>query len=142
MAKTRAQIHKEFRERKKATGGKTYLEMESARVKEYYVPSTQLSKKKLLKRREDTRRRVQRHREKKAQRESLDAEDSPESLGSIKNSERPSTSGNQLTVRLRFNGPHKKKKNNAGIAQTLKKKLRELETKNKELTRSNWRLAK
>ena len=51
MAKTRAEIQKAYRERKKANDA-TFLQKERQRQEKYRVPASQLSKKKLKKRHE------------------------------------------------------------------------------------------
>ena len=49
MAKTNAERQREYRERKKAQSGSTYLEKERKRQKKYYVKAKDLSKKELEK---------------------------------------------------------------------------------------------
>ena len=45
MAKSRADIQRAYRERKKKELGQEYFDKEKKRVKEYYIPTTELSKK-------------------------------------------------------------------------------------------------
>ena len=55
MGKTRAEVQKAYRERKKAKEGSDYLRKETERVKGYYKPTTELESRKLNKRREKIR---------------------------------------------------------------------------------------
>jgi hypothetical protein len=52
MGKSRAQIQKEYRERKKQLLGAEYQKTERERVKKYYIPSAELSNKKRKQRNE------------------------------------------------------------------------------------------
>ncbi|MES9883292.1 MAG: hypothetical protein ABW185_20700 [Sedimenticola sp.] len=52
MGKSRAEIQKAYRERKKASEGRNYLRKETNRVKKYYVPTVELPKKTLKRRRD------------------------------------------------------------------------------------------
>ncbi|XP_035684140.1 uncharacterized protein LOC118421089 [Branchiostoma floridae] len=64
MGKTRAEIQKAYRERKKAREGDAYREKEARRVMKYYIPSARLSKEALEARRARGREAAKRHREK------------------------------------------------------------------------------
>lgn len=65
MVKSRAEIQREYRERKKKALGDTYLEAERKRVKGYYVPSSELSKKDLDARNEKKKEGMRKSRAKK-----------------------------------------------------------------------------
>lgn len=67
MAKSRAEIQKAYRERKKAREGQTYKDKETARVKKYYKPTVSLTKTQLNDRRRRTRRAMRRLRQKRTQ---------------------------------------------------------------------------
>lgn len=64
MGKSKAEIQREYRERKKLQEGEGYLKRERARVKGYYVPIAEQSKKKANERRKKVREAVRKHREK------------------------------------------------------------------------------
>lgn len=64
MGKSRAEIQKAYRERKKAKEGHGYLRRETERVKRYYKPTTELGPHKLRKRRERIRKCMQQLRQK------------------------------------------------------------------------------
>ena len=63
--KTSAEYQREYRARKKAEMGERYLEKERSRVKKYYTPMSQRSKREQIKAREDNKRRVADYRERK-----------------------------------------------------------------------------
>ena len=63
MGKSRAEIQRDYRERKKLKEGRQYLDRESERVKKYYKPSAELSRRDLRQRRERNNRNLQRHRD-------------------------------------------------------------------------------
>ena len=63
--KTSAEYQRMYRERKKKAMGEKYLEKERCRVKKYYTPVAQRSKREQKKIREVNRRRVAQHRAKK-----------------------------------------------------------------------------
>lgn len=65
MGKSRAEIQREYRERKKKECGDAYLEKERKRVKSYYIPANELSKKEQQKHNESTREGMRKGREKK-----------------------------------------------------------------------------
>ncbi len=65
MGKSQAQIQKEYRERKKAKEGGAYKQRERERVKRYYVPIFQRSKKEKKERREKVNKWVTLHRMRK-----------------------------------------------------------------------------
>ena len=63
MGKTRAEIQKAYRQRKKEQmGEEAFLKKEANRVKRYYVPVEQLSQKERKTRREGVAQRVGKHR--------------------------------------------------------------------------------
>ncbi len=64
MAKSRAEIQKQYRERKKAKEGEIYLRREAVRVGKYYRPSSSLTRRAREERNEQARIRNRRHREK------------------------------------------------------------------------------
>ena len=47
MGKTRAEIQKDYRERKKLKFGREYLDKENNRVKQYFVPAAEFTKSQL-----------------------------------------------------------------------------------------------
>lgn len=55
MAKSRGEIQKAYRERKKAKEGSKYLKKETERVKRYYKPTTEITPAKLKIRRQRVR---------------------------------------------------------------------------------------
>ena len=65
MGKPRAQVQKEYRERKKTKEGETYLAKERARQKKNYIKVEDLKSDDAKKRREKTRERVRKHRQAK-----------------------------------------------------------------------------
>ena len=66
MGESRAQIQREYRERKKAELGQDYYQKERQRIKKYYVPTSNLSKPQQTKRRQKVREQVKRfHKQKK-----------------------------------------------------------------------------
>ena len=65
MGKPKAQVQKEYRERKKAKEGETYLAKERARQKKNYVKVEDLKSDDAKKRRRKTRERVRKHRQAK-----------------------------------------------------------------------------
>ena len=68
--KTSAEYQREYRARKKVEMGERYLEKERSRVKKYYTPMSQRSKREQIKAREDNQRRVADYRaRKKAERQ-------------------------------------------------------------------------
>ena len=62
MGKTRAEIQRAYRQRKREREGDSYLEKERQRVKKYYVPIDERSKKEQKARRDKVRKFVQEHR--------------------------------------------------------------------------------
>ena len=65
MGKPRAQVQKEYRERKKTKEGETYLAKERARQKKNYIKVEDLKSDDAKKRREKIRERVRKHRQAK-----------------------------------------------------------------------------
>ena len=65
MGKPRAQIQKEYRERKKQLDEEKFLEKERKRVKKYYVKTNLLTNKEKKERRKSTLERVRRFRKSK-----------------------------------------------------------------------------
>ena len=86
MAKTRAEIQKAYRDRKKAANKEEYLKKEAIRAKRYYVPTEQMSATKLCKRRAKIRKAMQKHRLKKTVNTS-NAEQTDENNNSQENSQ-------------------------------------------------------
>lgn len=76
MGKTRAEIQRQYRERKKAKEGEHYLERERERNRKNYVPIAARTKKDQKTRREKVRKYVQDHRMRKRieQRRSVNAD--------------------------------------------------------------------
>lgn len=65
MGKSKAEIQRAYRERKKLREGEDYFRKERARVKGYYVPIAERSKKKANERQKKVREAVRKHRENK-----------------------------------------------------------------------------
>lgn len=65
MGKSKAEIQRAYRERKKLREGEDYFRKEKARVKGYYVPIAERSKKKAKERQKKVREAVRKHRENK-----------------------------------------------------------------------------
>ena len=65
MVLSRAEIQKQYRERKKVKEGEKFLAKERARQKKYFVPIASLSRQDKEKRRQSVRERVQKYRKKK-----------------------------------------------------------------------------
>lgn len=65
MGKSKAEIQRAYRERKKLREGEDYFRKERARVTGYYVPIADQSKKKANERRKKVKEAVRKHRENK-----------------------------------------------------------------------------
>ena len=65
MPRSRAEIQRAYRERKKAKEGENYLRKERTRRMKYYVPAAELSTKERKRRNKQNAERVKRHREKR-----------------------------------------------------------------------------
>ena len=80
MGRSRAEIQRAYRERKKAQGG-DFLEKDRKRKREAYVPVAKLSSKELKKRRQDVNARVKKHcqRKKLTQKAAVEDEQGPHS---------------------------------------------------------------
>ena len=74
MAKSRAEIQKAYRERQKAKRGNEFLKQEAKRVKTYYVPTAEMSTRKLQKRRERIRKSMKKKRQQDRQTNEVTAE--------------------------------------------------------------------
>lgn len=155
MGKSRAEIQRSYRQRKKLKEGKKYLEKESERVKKYYKPTTELTPQALKKRRARIRKCMERSRKEmkekeKSNHDSMELEIENSVLPQINledesgpcDSTTPSTSrGNCPLLRVRMN--FKKKQSSGGKAlKTAKAKIKRLETKVKTMTKYNDRLRK
>ena len=120
--KSRAEIQKAYRERKKAAEGSRFLAKEVRRVQKYYRSTVSLSSPELEKRREEIRKSVAKHR--KTRQESINDE--------------PTTSSGRLPVRLDFNREKKTKP----ALKLAGKKISSLEKRVSELTKINNRVRK
>ena len=161
MPKSRAEIQKAYRERKKATEGQNYLKKETIRVKGYYKPTSEIPTHKLNERREKIKECMRKKRrllkqtdasqnqqqsESNERQQVVDEIDSTPgpcdstSSGDIMNPVASTSSEReQLKVKMNF----KKKSSSRGkeVAKT-KKKLRQLNKKVKTLTKRNETLRK
>ena len=71
MVKSRAEIQRDYRERKKRIEGESYKKRERERRQKYYVKTSELSTPELKKRREQTLNRVKKHYAKKKENQHL-----------------------------------------------------------------------
>lgn len=78
MGKSKAEIQRAYRERKKLQEGEDYFRKERARVKGYYVPIAEQSKKKANDRRKKVREAVRKHRENKKLKLNIESLQDPE----------------------------------------------------------------
>ena len=122
MAKTRAEIQKAYRERKKAKEGSAYLDNEVKRVQKYYHRTVNLSKTELEKRREKIRESVNKHRASRRRRANEEA----------------TTSNSRLLVKIDFNKGRKK----TPTSRRARKKIASLEERISHLERANKRVSK
>ena len=111
MPLSRAEIQKNYRERKKLKEGDKYLAKERARQKRNYVPVSSLSESSRKKRNKNIKERVRKHRSKQKEIERRDSITSD--LGETSGYETNSTAhdDSMLIVKLpsaRRNGPHKR----------------------------------
>lgn len=124
MAKTKAQIMKDYRERKKASLGDKWLKSESQRVKSYFVPVAQLNREKKIKRRDKERTRKQRYRLKKklmCENEQQRTEDAPSiSTETIQEDSFGVSSTTGLKVKLSFPSKKKKSKTKSNTYRKMK----------------------
>ncbi|XP_060565544.1 uncharacterized protein LOC132724624 [Ruditapes philippinarum] len=155
MGKTRAEIQREYRERKKAKLGEEFMKKERERVRNYYVPASELSNKKRKERNEKMKIKNRRARAKAKEllerlqiRESSDDGPSDSGYGSVNE---PGPSLNEpmivslpaIRVAARANGAKKKKARALArayhsIRVLQKKKIdleRKLKTKSKQVER-------
>ncbi|XP_070579275.1 uncharacterized protein [Ptychodera flava] len=107
MPKSRAEIQRAYRERKKEKEGDAYLAKERERRRRNYIPSSQLNRVQRIRRNEQNRMRLRKHRDKKRQMlEALAEErqsDSPvESSGYETRGEGSSSQTTPLVVKLPF----------------------------------------
>jgi len=72
MPMTKAEKQRAYRERKKKNEGGAYIEKERKRIRGYYVPIEERSKKEQEKRRNKVRRHVKQHRQKKKRSQEAD----------------------------------------------------------------------
>lgn len=110
MAKSRSQIQREYRERKKLKEGKAYLKKESSRVLKYYVPAEKLSDKERKKRNERAKTHNQTYRRRQKFQEANQNESASSGYDSV---------GSPLVVKLPLAGRSKggKKKNIRALAR-------------------------
>lgn len=110
MAKSRSQIQKEYRERKKLKEGKSYLKKESTRVLKYYVPANELENKDRKRRNERAKVHNQTHRRRQRGQETNLNDFASSGYDSI---------GSTLIVKLPLAGRSKggKKKNKRALAR-------------------------
>jgi len=161
MAKSRSQIQKEYRERKKLKEGDGYLKKETERVKRYYVPTSELSDRKLMKRRKKVRRAMRKTREKKKtesntqvpnvtinnenndQNENRNTEGQEQTIMGQEEIAGPCDSTTnqiqQLYVKMNFKTPGKKK--NKAVAKA-NRRIKDLQSQIETMRRSNERIRK
>ena len=126
MEKTRAEIQKAYRKRKKVKEGSTYLGREVQPYKKYYRRTEELSNTDLRKRRERIRKSVAKHREKR----------------SISN--KPSSSKGKFFISLDFDKARKRGstiKNARKKTSSLEKRIGDLEKANQRNRKRNQRLS-
>ncbi|XP_061183299.1 uncharacterized protein LOC133191568 [Saccostrea echinata] len=133
MGKCRAEIQKAYRERLKQKDNEGYLAKERARRRACYVPSAQLSRKKLKERNEKNRERLRRFYEKKRREREIDGENTNHDTSGYETAE-----SGLLQVQFQFpnrkKGPQKRWKEDLIKAR---ERIRELEKQNKETKRKN-----
>jgi len=101
MGKSKAEIQRQYRERKKLREGEAYLKRERERVKGYYVPIAEMPKKKAKQRRKKIREYVGRHRmEKKLKAASNTQTNQIDTCNIIQDFEVTSSNSSSLIVRL------------------------------------------
>lgn len=132
MAKTRAEIQKAYRQRKKAKEGGRYKQREVKRVQKYYRSTADLSKSELQERRQAIRQSVAKHREAKRRMSSNESS----SNGSIQSSSK--VSKRRLVISLDFNKPRKRSR----ALKKAKKEISSLEQRVRNLEKSNQRMRK
>lgn len=136
MAKTRAEIQKAYRQRKKAKEGGRYKQREVKQVQKYYRSTADLSKSELQERRQAIRESVAKHREAKRRMSSNESS----SNGSIQSSSK--VSKRRLVISLDFNKPRKRSRTlkNAKKEISLQQRVRNLEKSNQRMRKRNQRL--
>lgn len=136
MPLSRAEIQRNYRERKKRAEGEDYLAKERARQKRNYVPISSLSSKRKAKRRAEVKERVRKYRKKKKVANAvINDQNFDESLSETSGyGTMPSDHSSRLIVKLpnRRNGPRKR----------LSKALRKSRDKLKSLKKENEGLKK
>lgn len=160
MGKSRADIQKAYRERKKQALGQDFLKAERERVRQYYVPASLLSKKKRAERNQKNKLRNQLCRACKnvrlnALRVRETSDDEPSDSGYSSIAENPGNSSTPLIVKLpamgsatRANGAKKARiralakahKSISKLQQKKKELERKLKAKSKQIERINKRL--
>lgn len=158
-----AERQKKYRERKKAEQGENYLRKEVQRVKKYYVPTSELSKKSLSKRRKRIKESMRKHRQRAKegayvqqtqmgssndhiQTEMQTNDDEPGPCDSTTGSQpRTSSNGQHLVVKMDFKNNSHRVKRKRRINKSLSranKKVKTLELKVKALGLRNATLRK
>ena len=129
MGKTRAEIHKAYRERLKTKNNEQYLAKERKRRKQSYIPSSQLSRRDRLRRNIKKQWNLKRHRERK---KVIQVEQNNRSSDMETSGYDSQQSQGPLLVRMAF--PNKKKGPQKRIQRALAMKTRQLKKKQEELS--------
>ena len=151
MGKSRAEVQRAYRERKKAKEGELYLTKERQRVKKYYVPTNSLPKKNLKERREKIRDCMRQKRMKESNNLLIENNDENNENKAGKSSAYQTRSKPQLKAPLLVKMDFKAKQERNKI-QTRKRTSRSLSNANyklmklkqeiQDLKRQNWKVKK
>lgn len=132
MGKSKAEIQRAYRERKKLREGEDYFRKERARVKGYYVPIAEQSKKKANDRRKKVREAVRKHRENKKLKLNIESLQDPEVTSTTV------TSTNSMIVKLP--GIDQRNRTRRRISRATAKCRRTIEKLNEENRNLNRRV--
>ena len=151
MVKSRADIQREYRRRKKEKEGEEYLEKERKRVKGYYVPIQDRTPAERKKRRENVRKFVRQHRLKKLQEKHQSTRSETASTSTERDevedefgvsSTRPSTSS-VMTVKLpSFDPKNRSRKRIARATANHHREIKKLRAANDNLKKQLKRISK
>lgn len=147
MAKSRAQIQKEYRERKKQQMGEEYKEKERKRAKKYYTPTADLDKTAQKKRREKIRLQVQKFRTERKQQSRLAKKAEEEYIAAdshgLRSSNNPNNPSLPLIVDFNFQkGKNMARKRISRQVASLNRKLKKVSAEKEEFRTQNERLKK
>ncbi|XP_060564869.1 uncharacterized protein LOC132724071 [Ruditapes philippinarum] len=132
MGKSRAEIQRAYRERKKASEGEKYFEKERKRTRSYYVPTVKRSKKDLATRREKVRKNVQKYRQRMKELETQEQinqsacmQEDDKLIVDDENGVSWSTPNPKIVVKLPFFDPRQRTRRR--ISRVVSKQNREIE---------------